>query len=114
MTPRSTRRAVERKAKAARKASARQSNQTLHYAVSAAAPLPLPGEPEPVPVVPAPQIELPNDSQPEPQPSHPTTSQAQIDANRANAQLSSGPKTAEGKAISSQNRRYRRTPAHRS
>ena len=35
-----------------------------------------------------------------------TTSQAQIDANRANAQLSSGPKSAEGKAISSQNRRY--------
>jgi hypothetical protein len=34
------------------------------------------------------------------------TSQAQIDANRANAQLSSGPKTEEGKAISSQNRRY--------
>jgi hypothetical protein len=35
-----------------------------------------------------------------------TTSQAQIDANRANAQLSCGPKTVEGKAISSQNRRY--------
>jgi hypothetical protein len=34
------------------------------------------------------------------------TSQAQIDANRANAQLSSGPKTEAGKAISSQNRRY--------
>ena len=39
-------------------------------------------------------------------PEEPTTSQAQIDANRANAQFSSGPKTAEGKAISSQNRRY--------
>jgi hypothetical protein len=36
----------------------------------------------------------------------PTTSQAQIDANRANARLSSGPKTEAGKAISSQNRRY--------
>jgi hypothetical protein len=33
-------------------------------------------------------------------------SQAQVDANRANSQLSSGPKTEAGKAISSQNRRY--------
>jgi hypothetical protein len=39
-------------------------------------------------------------------PEEPTTSQAQIDANRAKAQLSSGPKTEAGKAISSQNRRY--------
>jgi len=107
MTPRSMRRAVERKAKkAARKAAARQANQTLHSAQATAAPMPVPCEPEPVPVLPAPQIELPDDSQPEPAPSHPTTSQAQIDANRANAQLSSGPKTEAGKAISSQNRRY--------
>jgi len=35
-----------------------------------------------------------------------TISQAQIDANRANAQLSTGPTSAAGKAISSQNRRY--------
>jgi hypothetical protein len=99
--------ALERKAKkAARKAAARQANQTLHSAQAAAAPLPLPCEPERVPVLPAPQIELPDDSQPEPAPSHPTASQAQIDANRANAQLSSGPKTEAGKAISSQNRRY--------
>ena len=31
------------------------------------------------------------------------TTQAQIDANRRNAQLSTGPKTPEGKATSSQN-----------
>jgi hypothetical protein len=36
----------------------------------------------------------------------PTTSQAQIDANRANAQHSTGPTSNAGKAISSQNRRY--------
>jgi len=39
-------------------------------------------------------------------PEAPTTSQAQIDANRANAQHSTGPITNAGKAISSQNRRY--------
>jgi hypothetical protein len=50
--------------------------------------------------VPASEVTEPVELQEEP------TSQAQIDANRANAQLSSGPKTAEGKAISSQNRRY--------
>ena len=73
---------------------------------AAAAPAPLPFEPEAVPVSPAPQIELPEETQPEPQPSHPTTSQAQIDANHANSQLSTGPRTAAGKAISSQNRTY--------
>jgi hypothetical protein len=74
------RRAVERKQKkAARKAALRQANQTLPPASSAAAPEPLPVDPEP-------------------------TSQARIDANRANAQHSTGPKSPAGKAISSQNR----------
>jgi len=53
-----------------------------------------------------PQIALPKETQPEPQPSHPITSQAQIDANRANSQFSTGPRTSAGKAISSQNRCY--------
>jgi hypothetical protein len=81
--------------RAQRRAAERKANNIS----AAAAPAPLPFEPETVPVSPAPQIELP-------QPSHPTTSQAQIDANRANSQLSTGPRTAAGKAISSQNRTY--------
>jgi cell wall-associated NlpC family hydrolase len=81
------RRAVERKQKkAARKAALRQANQTLPSAHSAAAPIPLPVEPAPAPPVAEP------------------TSQARIDANRANAQHSTGPKSPAGKAASSQNR----------
>jgi hypothetical protein len=74
------RRAVERKQKkAACKAALRQANQTLP--VETAAP------PEVQPETPL-----------------PATSQARIDANRANAQHSTGPSSAAGKAISSQNR----------
>jgi hypothetical protein len=88
------------------RAQRRAAERKANIISAAAAPAPLPFEPETVPVSPAPQIELPQETQPEPQPSHPTTSQAQIDANRANSQLSTGPRTAAGKAISSQNRCY--------
>jgi cell wall-associated NlpC family hydrolase len=71
------RRAVERKAKkAARKAALRQS----------APPTPA-----------SPVVAQPESPQP-------ATSQARIDANRANAQHSTGPTSAAGKAVSSQNR----------
>jgi hypothetical protein len=51
-------------------------------------------------------VAAPETTEPVEASAEPTTSQAQIDANRANAQFSSGPKTEAGKAISSQNRRY--------
>ena len=82
MTARQIRRAQEHKArKLARKAAA--PNQSMNPPPEASAPL---------------------DSQTgQNTADHPAISQAKLQANRSNAQLSTGPRTAEGKAISSRN-----------
>ena len=86
MSARSIRRAAERKAnKQAAKAAGRQSQSAdaVSPAVTAIA------EAEPQPTVPAEQPEAPSPS---------PLSEARLEANRANAQKSSGPRTDEGKA----------------
>jgi len=90
MSARSIRRAAERKAnKQAAKAAARQSQSANAVSPSVTA---VP-EPEPQPTVAAEQPETPETTTP----SSPL-SEARLEANRANAQKSSGPRTDEGKA----------------
>ena len=80
MTPRQLRRAAERKAQ---KEARRAANQFAS--------------------IPSAETEQIENSGTEPGTEHPTISPAQLAANRANAQLSTGPTTATGKAISSLN-----------
>ncbi len=86
MTPRSIRRAAERKAKKAA-LKAQRLSAVSEFAVIATAP----EEEEAVPVSEAPS--------PDPRP----VSLAQLSANRANAQRSTGPTSAEGRAKASLN-----------
>ncbi|MGH9625088.1 MAG: hypothetical protein ACRD4G_12215 [Bryobacteraceae bacterium] len=93
MTPRSIRRAAERKA---RKLARKAEKQAVMQAATAAP------EPQmPFPEI-APDLELPAAEPPFPdEPNIPKTpSPAQLAANRANAQLSTGPRSAAGKEVS--------------